>query len=189
MHCFFWEMICGLLCSVASLVRRLLKPELASPFLSHRYLCKVCVKMLRAAIAFGHLLVGTNGVNQGLDLGGVYIPSRADRKVLKSWGEVFVTTDLLAAPDCLFLGWDREDESQCEPRYAKQHLHRDSFKEVPAPSPQCWGFSPTYWLMDSSLVLPWPHWGQWEVLVPNLLCISWGRSQNHRKARGRSTFH
>lgn len=67
-------MVCNLLCSVASLVRRLLKPQLASPFLSHHHLCKVCVKVPCAATAFSHLLVGTNGVNQGLDMGGVYIP-------------------------------------------------------------------------------------------------------------------
>lgn len=74
-------MVYSLLCSVASLVSRLLKPELASPFLSHRT-CTRCVKVLGAVIAFGHLLVHTNGVNQGLDLGGVYIPQQSREKLL-----------------------------------------------------------------------------------------------------------
>lgn len=48
----------------------LLEPGLASPFLSHLYLCEVCVKMLHAAIAvFGSLFGGTKWGKLGPNAG------------------------------------------------------------------------------------------------------------------------
>lgn len=53
-------------CGSSGWKRSLLEPGLASPFLSHLHLCKVCVKMLHAAIvAFACLFVGTKWGKMG----------------------------------------------------------------------------------------------------------------------------